>query len=317
MPKINIPGPVLTALKWLLAAEAIWLAARKVSLPGILPALAQARWWVLGLCIFLHGTVSILNAYRWKILIRAEHLGLGKFLYFIFVGHFFNLFMPSSVASEAIKVYAFGRKYGNLQQNVGITLVGRFMGMLAQFAVGAGALALYYRELKERDVFSRSPVVSVWIWILIAAATTAGISGLYAYRQMLARQPWIKAMMDVFRDGTLVAKTAAVTVAIQVLSALTGYTLYLCVFPQAPLGKIVLFILIIQMILMLPFSLGGVGVREYLVILFFSDLGGMPPDASIAANLLGYVPLVLFAAIGGAWILFRKLNAKKLPTQDA
>jgi uncharacterized membrane protein YbhN (UPF0104 family) len=101
-------------------------------------------------------------------------------------------------------------------------------------------------------------------------------------------------------------RTAGLTLGIQVLTAFSGYCLFLSVFPDAPFGKVLLFILIIQAILIIPFSLGGVGVREYLVYLFFSQLGGMPREAVLAATLLGYVPLILLSLTGGAWILFRR-----------
>lgn len=302
---ITSKHPLVSALKWLVAAVAIYIVANRVSMPGIWPAVKAADPLPLFACLVLVLLVSVLNAYRWKVLLRAPDLGLMKYLYFVFVGHFCNLFMPSSLASEAVKVIAFGRRYGNLQQNVGLTLVARGMGMLGQLLIGAMALALYFRELRDLDLFSRLSIN--WLWPAIGALGLATVGVLaFLYRRKLAAQEWVRTVARISRDGNLLAKTAALTAIIQVLSALSGYCLYLSVFPDAPFGKVVLFILIIQAILMIPFSMGGVGVREYLVILFFSDLGGMPPDAAMAANLLGYIPLIILAAAGGVWILFRR-----------
>ncbi|MDB5105074.1 MAG: hypothetical protein JWP91_2763 [Fibrobacteres bacterium] len=297
--------PLVTALKWLLAAAAVYVVFRKVSVPGIWPAIQSANPWPLLGCLIAILTASVLNAYRWKQLLRAPNLGMVKYLYFIFVGHFFNLFMPSSVAAEAVKVVAFGKRYGNLQQNIGITLVARGMGFLTQMVIGAAALALYFRELRASGLFARLHAP----WMLAGGLVLAALIGalvLFRLRGWLARQAWVEAMLEVARDKPLLVRTAVLTAGIQILSVLSGYCLYLSVFADAPFGKVTLFILIIQLILMIPFSMGGVGVREYLVILFFSDLGGMPRDAVFAANLLGYVPLILMAMTGGGWILFRR-----------
>jgi uncharacterized membrane protein YbhN (UPF0104 family) len=297
--------PIVTALKWLLAAVAVYLVIRKVSIPDLWPTLKSAHLWPLFGSLTAILLSSVLNAYRWKGLLQAPNLGVLKYLYFVYVGHFFNLFMPSSVAAEAIKVIAFGKRYGNLQQNIGVTLVARGMGLLAQFLIGVSALVLYYRELSRTGLFAK--LHTPWLVILPALGiAAAGIVVLYRMRGVLIRQAWIKAILDVSRDRPLMARTALLTVAIQILSAVSGYCLFLSVFDRAPFGKVVLFILIIQAILMIPFSMGGVGVREYLALLFFSDLGGMPREAVLAANLLGYVPLIVMAAMGGAWILFRK-----------
>jgi uncharacterized membrane protein YbhN (UPF0104 family) len=251
---------------------------------------------------------SLFNAWRWKILLQAPDLGLRKYLYFIFVGHFFNLLLPSSVAAEAVRVYAFGNRYGNLQRNIGITLVARGVGAVTQLGIGGAALALYFRELQAKGVFDKHPVGWTWIGGFVGVVAV-GILLIWRFRGRLRSQAWLAAIVEVSRDGRRVAKTVALTAAIQTLSALSGYLLFLCVFPHAPFGKVVLFILIIQAILMLPFSLGGIGIREYLVLVFFSDLGGMPSEAVLAANLLGYIPLILLAATGGMWMLFRRYAA--------
>ncbi|MEO7425880.1 MAG: lysylphosphatidylglycerol synthase transmembrane domain-containing protein, partial [Fibrobacteria bacterium] len=307
MPQIKTLGkhPLVTALKWLLAAGAIWLVIQKVPLAGIGPALASARLGPLLGSLTAIFVSSILNAYRWRALLRAPDLGVTKYLYFIFVGHFFNLFMPSAVAAEAVKVVAFGKRYGNLQQNIGVTLVARGMGLLAQLGIGAIAFSLYFRELSRSGLYSRLNAP----WLVLGLAIAAGVAAaaaVFAFRRGLAAQPWVQAIVAASRNRSLMVKTAGLTLGIQALSAISGYCLFLSVFPDAPFGKVLLFILIIQAILMIPFSLGGVGVREYLVYLFFSQLGGMPREAVLAANLLGYVPLILLSLTGGAWILFRR-----------
>jgi glycosyltransferase 2 family protein len=300
--------PAVTALKWLLTAAAVFLVFRKISVPGIWPAVRSAEPWALAGSVAAILGASVLNAFRWKLLLRAPDLGIVKYLYFVFLGHFLNLFMPSSVASEALKVVAFGKRYGNLQRNIGVALVARGMGLLAQVVIGSISLALYYGELSRSGLFDRLRAP----WLLLGAGALAillGAAAAFRFRGRLARQTWIQAMLEVSRRKDLMAQTALVSIGIQILAALSGYLLFYSVFPGAPFGKVVLFILIIQAILMIPFSIGGVGVREYLSLLFFSDLGGMPKDAVFAANLLGYAPLVLLAAMGGAWMLFRRHGA--------
>ncbi len=298
-----------------MAAVAVWFVFRKVSVPGILPVLRSADLWALAASIASIIAASLLNAWRWKVLLRAPNLGMVKYLYFIFVGHFFNLFMPSSLASEAVKVVAFGKRYGNLQQNIGITLVARGMGFIAQILIGSAAFCLYAGELMRTGMMEKLQLRGSLIGAL-AAAAAIGIGALFRFRSVLARQPWVQAMLEAARDRTLMAQTALLTAGIQILSAFSGYCLFLSVYPGSPLGKVVVLILVVQAILLLPFSMGGVGVREYLSLLFFSDLGGMPREAVFASNLLGYVPLILMAAVGGMWILFRSHGGLIKPLWD-
>ncbi len=300
----------LTALKWAVAAVAVYFVLRRISFHNIGPALMGANWWLLGLSILFQYGMVFLNALRWKILLRHPGVGLGKYLYFIFMGLFFNLFLPSPAVSEGVKVLAFGRKYGSLQQNIGVTLFARGIGVLTQLLIGLIALSKYYSELKAKGFYDHIALRTSWI-VALGLALVAGAFVLFRFRATLIKQVWISTMVEAGRDGTLLIKTILLTVAIQIFAAVCVYLVFLSVLPHVDFWKVVFFVTLIQAILILPFSFGGVGVREYLVLFFFCNIGGMPPTAVFAANMLGYVPLLLQAMTGGAWMLFRRARLPK------
>jgi len=302
--------PWLAPVKWIIAALAVWLVFRKISIPDLWPALARANYWILALAVLSQLLTSVLNALRWKVMLRAPGLGLGKYLYFVFVGNLFNLFLPSSVAAEAVKVVAFGRKYGDLQGNIGITLFARGLGALVQVAVGLTALLWLGRDLRNHGLFNRLTLGSGWVFAALGLLA-AGLILIWFFRGFLLRRKWVSAMLDVGRDPSLVAQTALITIGIQILASAGNYALFRCVYPATDFFQVALFLFIIQAILMIPFSMGGVGVREYLTLLLFSDIGGMPADATFAANMLGYIPLLVLAAVGGSWILFRRFKGDR------
>jgi hypothetical protein len=53
-----------------------------------------------------------------------------------------------------------------------------------------------------------------------------------------------------------------------------------------------------------------VGLREYLNLLFFSDIAGIPKDIIFALSILGYVPTLFMAFTGWAWMLFRRVRGE-------
>lgn len=292
----------ITALKTTLAITALWLAARHIEVRGIGAALLRVDLVVLGASVSLHFVLALLNAARWRLLLGDRELGLGKYLYYVFVGHFFAFFLPSSAMAEAVRVVAFGRRYGGVQRNIGVALVGRGVGAVVQLVFGAAALAFYYRELSRSAVLDNAVAGALWA----GAACIAVVVAAFAIRRWLVRQTWLATVLEVLRDRPLLTRTVGLTVLIQCVALLSGYLLYKSIIPDATFWKVTLFILIIQAILMLPFSLGGVGVREYLVVVFFAGVGGFSADASLAANLLGYIPGLMLALLGGAWILYRR-----------
>ena len=65
---------------------------------------------------------------------------------------------------------------------------------------------------------------------------------------------------------------------------------------------VIVFTAITVIITMLPISLNGIGVREWITISLYTGIVGLPADKVLAGHLLGYV-LILFQAIQGAIIL--------------
>jgi uncharacterized membrane protein YbhN (UPF0104 family) len=101
-----------------------------------------------------------------------------------------------------------------------------------------------------------------------------------------------------------------ISVLIQVVTIFAMWLLFKSLIPEVRLWQVVLFPGIIQMILLLPISFGGMGVREYLNILFYSDIAGLPRDTVFAVSLLGYVPTLSLALWGWGWMMFRRVRSR-------
>ncbi len=141
--KRRIPKPLAWALKGLVAVACLYMVFHKVPWIDVGPALRRCDPAYVLLSILITFAVVIANALRWKALFRRPDMPLRKFLYFVFLGQFFNLFLPTYVAAEALKVLAFGRKYGSTQENIGIALLTKTTGMAIQLLMGGVGLLLY------------------------------------------------------------------------------------------------------------------------------------------------------------------------------
>ncbi len=303
------PKPWHKPLKAALAIAAAYLVFRKVPFASVGPAILHCRLEFLALVIAMQVGTSFAQAVRWKMFLRGSGLPLRKFLYFVFLGQFFTLFMPSALASDAVKVAAFGRKYGGTQENFGIALLSKLEGMLIQLAFGAIGLFLYADELAAKGAFARLHVDGRTIALgTLAVAAVGGVA--WATRKRWPAQIWLRTMWELARDRKLLWQTFSLSFAIQFLSALSLYFLFLSVYPAARFWEIVLLTTATQAVLLLPFAFGGVGVREYLNLLMLTGIAGIPANTVLAASLLGYVPMVLMALIGGAWMAFRTWSGK-------
>jgi uncharacterized membrane protein YbhN (UPF0104 family) len=292
-------------MKWVLTLLALILIARKIDFHAIVPLLKQCRWEFLLLSALSMAAGSLLAAYRWKVLWNRPELAFRKYLFFVYMGYFFNSFLPSAAISDAIRVLAFGHKYGSLQQNIGVNLFARGIGFAMQVGFSVVSLVYFRRDLQELDFFQRMKWNSAGAVLALAFLVAAIGAGFY-FRAKLFRQPWMVEIGRLLRDRRLLFITIILSALLQFSSILGTWLVFLSVYPEAQLWQITFFLAIIQIILILPISFGGLGAREYLCILFFSDIGGMPKDATFAASILGYLPVLALALAGGLWMAFRK-----------
>jgi uncharacterized membrane protein YbhN (UPF0104 family) len=297
-------------LKGALTLIALFLILRKVDFHAVVPLLRQARPGFLALCLAGQVATALFVAMRWKLLWNTRELQLRKYLFFVFVGYFFNSFLPSSAAAEAIRVVAFGRKYGAVQENIGVNILARGLGLVLQILLAAGSLWWFRQDLARVDFFAKLGV-NRGAALLLAGGVAAVVAAGLLFRRKLASQKWLAEMRRVLEDKPLVLKAFGVTILLQASTIFSTWALFMSLYPRVKFWQIVVFPSIVQTILMLPVSFGGVGVRDYLNILLFSDIGGIPADATLAISILGYILIVILALMGGLWMAFRKYDSDR------
>ncbi len=295
----------VSSLKWALTLFAAVMIARKIEFHAVLPLLKQCRVEYLFLSVLALVAGSLLATYRWKILWNRPELSFHKYLFFVYMGYFFSSFLPSAAVSDAIRVLAFGKKYGSLQQNIGVNLFARGIGFAIQLGLSGLSLIYFRKNLEELNFFSSLKVNSLTV-LVAGVFLVATMILLYAFRSRLFRQPWLVEILRLLRNPRLLLLTTVLSALLQFSSILGTWFVFLSIYPDTKLWQIMFFLAIIQIILVLPISFGGIGAREYLCILFFSDIGGMPKDATFAASILGYLPVLSLALVGGLWMAYRK-----------
>ncbi len=295
----------ISLLKWALTLFAIAMIAWKIDFHTVLPLLKQCRLEYLFLAVVAQVVGSLLATYRWKMLWNRPELQFRKYLFFVYMGYFFSSFLPSAAVSEAIRVLAFGRKYGSMQQNIGVNLFARGIGLAIQFGL-AGVSFFYFHEELQRLAFFRTLKMDSKTAIITSVIVLLGLGAIYFFRTQLFRQTWLAEIIRLLGNRQLLFRTIICSIFLQLSVILCTWLVFLSIYPAIKLWQIMLFPAIIQVILILPISFGGMGAREYLNLLFFSDLAGVPKEATFAASILGYVPVFSLALAGGLWMAFRK-----------
>ena len=313
----------LKALRLLLSlgllALVLWLAHWQ-SVVGVLKTVA-ARWVLVAIALGVAD--RLLCNYRWQILLAARGVSVGFVRLFgvQLAANFWGSFLPSSVGVDAVRITALCRAGERPALVVAATLIDRSSVVLATFLFGSAAVLALAGERIPREV-ERAVLYST---VAIMAVTLAAFHPAVRRRVRLALLPrmperWGRALSAVadaalaFRrdGGTLIALTLLIAALFAIRIAFVE-ALTLACGVEVPLPALMLIIPILWIILMLPITIGNIGLQDAGYVGLMSLIGIGAPIA-VSVSLLEHVIMRLLY-LPGAFLTDAVISKRALPVE--
>lgn len=260
---------------------------------------ASAPWWVYVVPSALLFANSCLHAVRLRLLLSPAPPWSGV-LRAVLLGNFFGLLLPTG-GGEAVKGLALGRLTGHMEPAFGALAASRLLefgpwgGLLvwAGLVVLPGRLDAYVPPTLLAAAAMLTLFAVTWA-ILLAPARVLGWVPVWA-----GRERWIRvASVQVGRGRLLWCAALAVPFALVncfvVYAILRGYGVQIA-YPEV-LGLIPS----LDVIISLPITIAGVGVREGMFVVGLGPWGAAPPVAMAAAT-TRWSGELFRAGLGGLW----------------
>ena len=270
---------------------------------GLAAALMGLRGAVFAAAAALLAVQLTLMGVRWWYLMRFEGLGvgLGATVRLMFIGHFFNFFLPGSTGGDVIRAYLVTRRTAARTVAVATVLLDRFAG-LAGMAFLAGAMTLITWGSPQ----TRQAATAVGVTMLVIVS-----AGLVLFSRRIGRAIRLDALIDRLprrqnlriaidalrelpRSPKAVAAVGTMTLGVHLLLAGGIATLGAALGLPVPAHLYFLFIPVIYILAAIPVSIGGLGVVEGMYVLFFAPYPGVDVSAVLALALLArFTPMLL------------------------
>ena len=277
-------------------------------------------FFLLGFTLFLidRGLMS----YRWQVLLKSKGAGVpfGEIVRIYFMTSFLGMFVPSSVAPDAMRAYL-ASKYG-CSAAIAMTsvFVDRFIGFLTLAAVALGSCGVL--AMKGESELLSAPMV-----ILILAPFAALLVWLFLHRFMvgilrrLAGFPYVSRIHGVLQDfyesmvsywdhGSDLLRITALCFVSHLLFIVTVYLMTLSLNLSVSMVHLCIFVPLVSFVTMVPVSVGGLGIQEgaYVYLLM---RGGLTVQEAFAVALLVRVVTTLGCLPGGVLYLTRGFEVRR------
>ena len=254
-----------------------------------------------------------MGALRWQLLLRSFHIRVAfkEICTITFISSFLGSFLPSGMGGDAVKVYYVAKLIGRPGELVLSVLIERCIGILALLGIPL-LVVLFYTPANQLHEAARA---------LYATASALCVCGV-ALAFLLKRNPSarirkkaVERFTAVFpgvsdlRTGWSLGKSPFFQVlAISAMSHLfyiaIYYALGTALGEKGRLLDFLYFIPLISLAALLPFSIGGLGIREWTFLYIFTRLG-MPRQTALSISLLSLLIGTSASLIGAALYLAR------------
>lgn len=259
---------------------------------------------------------KLITASRWRLLLQmfGVRADLRRLISVLFVGSLFNSVAPSTVGGDLYRVYDVAR--GEKQRvtlSLGAVVLDRGVGMFALATVALIALRPAL-ALGESILPFAAPVVAIFFSLVIIIAI--GFSDRVWLRiAELGPLPWIPRIAEMCSESRQLSRLARRSYKILIGAFLLSLLLQVNVVLQylligksldlvAPTAYYFLGIPIVLLIVSLPVTINGIGLRESAMALVFGVVG-VPIEDATALSLIAFGMLVVHSAIGGLILIAR------------
>ena len=304
---------VTLAVTGLAVAYLLW----KIDISEALDVLSDASFSYVLLAWVLMVVTTVPMAWRWLELLQAKgiHDRLPWITRTYFVSYTASQVLPTAIGGDAMRVYETSRRHpGRLGLITGTVLLDRALGGVATLALAAVGFAL---ALGSYDV-------GAYLWlefVLVVAAIVFGVAlfSRTVRRRLAPIEPLLErlrlarplhavydAMHSYRTEARLLVVLFCVTLVVQAIRIVPIWLCGEAVGIDLPLRPYYVFGPVLFVVLLFPFTINGIAVREAFFVSFLGNLG-VDPDRAFAAGFLFFLVTVALAAPGAVILLWENL----------
>ncbi|HJZ66796.1 MAG TPA: lysylphosphatidylglycerol synthase transmembrane domain-containing protein [Blastocatellia bacterium] len=280
---------------------------------GLADAIKNTRVAYLPLAVAASFAVTWLMAYRWNLILSARGRSFktrSLFVYYL-IGIFFTNFVPGGgVSGDVARLIYVDREVRDKAFVLSTLVYERLVGVFTLLFIGLAATLMTNAYTQTEPAIYVSEAVLGLAFIVIATLMSEYVSTRLARliraaglrfkmkRAAEAAARTLEAVSELRRRPNLLIRTTAVSVTIRIAWSLGCYAVAWAM--GLPIGLLTLFafISLVDLVRLMPISVGGLGVREWAVIALLGSIG-IAREQALTFSILAFAPIYLTAIAGG------------------
>ena len=285
---------------------------------------ANANFLVLSFLIGL--LLNFVSAMKWWILLRCRRVSSPFWhvwsLYY--VGKFYNLFLPTSVGGDIVRVYGLGVTTGQNIEAMASVIVDRFTGFITLIVLATASLVFG---------FAASEIVAIGTGLVLILIVPLGLSWALLSRwfvrvmgrytsdvsllgRLANKSIELRSTILAYGSSKILVPAFLFTLLFYFFSIINVWVSALVFNGDVAVQEVGIAVPIIMVVMNLPVSIGGIGLMEMAYTYGFDtiDLGA---TLGLSTALLMRIKSILDALIGGCLHFFLGIAPKAINPEES
>jgi glycosyltransferase 2 family protein len=265
-----------------------------------------------GFAIYLSTAFIIALRFKRVVSVQSVNITVKESVYLMFLGSFFNSFLPTSFGGDILRAYYAGKKSNNSKGAFAGVFMDRVLALIPFTLIPVIVLVFHYRIIKNIPV-----IIAVYfiffacltlLCLILHKGTVKYIAQIFKpFRESL----WYNKIKNGYDILNTYSKHKAVLIwsfllstSAQVLSIIATYILAKAIgIDKVGIGIFFIYVPLIWIMTLIP-SINGLGIREASFVYFLKPY--MTPEDAFALSILVLAVLLLHSTIGGVVYIFKK-----------
>ena len=272
-----------------------WLIS-KTNPDDLLDTILNLSFYAWAIAFLMYLVSQVISSIRWYFLAHAlDFTGpWSAYLKYYFVGLYFNLFLPTSVGGDVLKMHFISRGEPRKLRATYSLVADRLFGLFAMFLLGAGAVLIGQGIL---------PHYFEHLLCVAGICVIASLLGLpMAYKLLSSAWPEIGKRLAVLLVFWEKPKALFAALSLSLVLQVLGMGAVVLLAKDMGLGPPVLFYFaafpLVAILTILPISFNGIGIREGGFI-YFLGLKGISAEKALTLSLSFFAIQIVASLIGG------------------
>lgn len=295
-----------TLLKALFGLLLVVLIVWRLDLRDLGLAIERYRWpWLLG-ALALTAASWPVAAWRWKLF--ARRFPFGRLLGLTLIGLFYSVVLPGQLAGELVKAWRLAKGQTDAERLAATVLIDRVIGLVSLLVVALAGVVASARHLPAGLL----PLFVVLIVVCVCGIFALNVAAFRNFARRIAGwlestrlrrlghslQRAIDAWREFGRSPALLAVNLVLGVAFQLLAVALFALLADNLAIHLPVADWAWIFGVVSLAVLIPVSVGGIGLREGALV---GCLGffGIPPEDALALSVGIFAVTLSGAAVGG------------------